>query len=86
MNFVAIIKVALSLLPAVIEAIKAIEAAIPESGAGAQKLEIIKATLQKAHEVGGDTVGAFEQYWPVLSTMVGSVVTVFNAVGLFKKK
>ena len=85
-NYFTIIKTVLGLLPVVVEAVKAIETALPESGAGAQKLEIIKATLSSAYEVANDTVASFESIWPVLSSMIAAIVAAFNAAGVFKKK
>jgi len=85
-NYLQIVKSALGLLPVVIEAVKAIEAALPESGAGAQKLDIIKATLQNAYSVSSDAVGTFESFWPVLSGMISAIVAAMNAAGIFKKK
>ena len=86
MNYFAIIKAALAMLPVVIEAIKAIEAAMPGSGGGTAKLAIIKDTLASAYKVSSDAIGTFDQIWPVLSSMVGAVVAAFNATGVFKKK
>lgn len=85
-NYLQIVKAAVGLLPVVIEAIKALEAAMPEEGAGAQKLEIIKTTIAKAYDNASDAVGTFESIWPVLSTMVGAIVAAYNALGVFKKK
>ena len=38
MNFLSIVKLIITLLPTLIDAIKAIETALPQSGAGAEKL------------------------------------------------
>lgn len=84
-SFVTIIKVALQLLPLIIEAIKAIEAAMPAGGNGAAKMEVIKTTVQSAMEVAKTTETTFEAVWPTISAMSSGVVSLFNAVGLFQK-
>ena len=75
MNYVLIV---LKLLPAVIEAMKAIEAAIPGQGKGEQKLaasrEIVQVVDEKANE-----------YWPGIEKAIGVLVKLFNTVGVFKK-
>lgn len=86
MQFIAIIKAALALLPVIIEAIKALEAAMPESGAGSAKLGVIRATLDAGYEKAADTVGTFDQIWPVLEKMIAAVVAAYNVAGIFKKK
>lgn len=84
MNYFTIIKSVLSLLPIVIDAIKAIEAAFPEGTKGHIKLDIVKSTVESAYSVATDVVAPFESIWPVLSGMITAIVTAFNASGLFK--
>ena len=85
MQFLATIKAVLSLLPLLVEAIKVLEAAFPQSGTGQAKLEVLKGTVQAAYSASNDAVGSFEQVWPVLQATVGGLVGVFNQSGLFKK-
>ncbi len=85
MQFLAIIKLVMQLLPIVIEAIKAIEDAFPVGGAGKAKMEVIKNTVESAYQVAGETTHAFETIWTPLSTMASAVVGLFNSTGLFKK-
>jgi len=85
-SFISIIKVALQLLPIIIEAIKAIEAAMPAGGNGAAKMEVIKTTVQSAMTVADQAEHTFEAVWPTISAMSSGVVSLFNAVGLFTKK
>lgn len=86
MNYLAVIKTVLAMLPLVIQAIQALEAAMPGSGNGSAKLAVIKETLSSAYKVSTDAVGTFDQLWPVLQTMIGAVVSGFNISGVFKKK
>lgn len=85
MNFLNVVKLILSLLPLLIDTAKAIEAAMPQSGLGAQKIAVVRATLQAAFEVGGEAVATFDQVWPALEKTLGAIVGAFNAVGVFKK-
>ena len=45
MQYLAIVKLVLSLLPLIIDVVKAVEAAMPASGQGANKLEIRKSVV-----------------------------------------
>ena len=45
MNFLSIVKLIITLLPTLIDAIKAIEAALPQIGAGAEKLGLLRAIM-----------------------------------------
>jgi hypothetical protein len=85
MHFIEILKLILQLFPLIIEAIKAVEAAIPSNGKGQEKLELIKGIVQTSYESSNKLVGSFEQLWPALSGVIKSIVTAFNATGIFKK-
>ena len=85
MNFISIIKLALSLLPIIIEAIKAIEAALPTGGNGAAKMDVIKTTVQTAMDTATEVEHTFSSVWPTINAMASGVVSLFNTVGLFKK-
>ena len=80
MQFLSTVKIVLSLLPLIIEAVKAIEAAFPEGGVGAKKLDMVKETLQSAYSVATDATTTFEQIWPAISGTVNAVVGLMNAV------
>lgn len=82
-NVIETARSVLALLPATIEAVKAIEAAIPESGKGKEKLELVRVTLQSAYTVGGATLDSFAAVWPALSGMVTGIVNLFNQIGHF---
>lgn len=84
MNFLQIVKLILSMLPAIIEAVKAIEAALPAGGQGAAKLDAIKGVLQSAYGVANDATAQFEAVWPAISGTVSALVALFNKAGVFK--
>jgi len=69
----------ISKIPEISEAVKAVEAAYPEGGKGAAKLEAVRGILETL-----DT--AYKELWPKVQALVAVLVTLFNAVVLFKKK
>lgn len=75
MNTVMII---LQLIPALIQAMKAIEEAIPGSGQGEQKLAAIRGILE-AVDAG------VAKLWPQISSVISVLVNLFNTAGVFKK-
>lgn len=85
MQYIAIIRAVLALLPVIVEAVKAIESAFPASGQGAIKLEAIRNIVQSAYDTATDVSLRFDQLWPTLQSAVSSVVSIANATGLFKK-
>lgn len=85
MQYLAIVKLVLSLLPLIIDVVKAVEAALPASGQGASKLALVHDIIQEAYTSGTGAVAKFEDVWPVLKKTIDSVVTFLNAAGLFKK-
>jgi hypothetical protein len=66
----------IQLIPALIELIKAIEAAIPESGKGKEKLEAIRNIIEITYD------GA-KEIWPMIEKIVATLVTMFNKTGVF---
>ena len=70
------LKVVISLLPALIEAIKAVEAALPESGRGAAKLAVVREVILAVD-------ASLETAWPLLEKLVNGLVRVFNLFGIF---
>jgi len=84
-NFLNIVRVVLALLPLLIDAVKAVEAAMPQAGQGQAKLSIIRSTLEAAFNVANDVSVTFGQVWPALEKTVGAVVGAFNTTGVFKK-
>lgn len=72
------IVIILQLIPALIAALKAIEDAIPGSGLGEQKLAAVRAMLEVID-------GSVSKLWPQISGVIGVLVSLFNATGVFKK-
>jgi hypothetical protein len=62
------------LIPALIELIKAIEAAIPGQGKGEQKLAAVREIL----EVTDKGISAI---WPTVASVVGVLVQAMNSTG-----
>lgn len=78
MGFIQILKLIISLLPVIIDAIKTIEAAIPQQGAGADKLALLKTILQATYDSSTETAGQFEKIWPAIQSSVSGIVSLFN--------
>lgn len=83
-NTLAIIRAVLALLPVIIEAVKAIEAAFPMGGAGQQKLAAVRALVESSYGAASNATIAFEALWPTVSATIGAVVTLANSTGVFK--
>lgn len=85
MQYIQLIKLVLSLLPLILEVVKAVEKALPEGTAGNVKLALVRGSVESAYSVAEDAVGTFEKVWPAIEKTVASVVSVYNTVGVFKK-
>lgn len=66
----------LNLLPAIIQAIKAIEGALPGNSPGPAKLEAVIGIMTAADETIKPLV-------PQITTVIGHLVRLFNATGVF---
>lgn len=84
MQFIELAKLLLSLLPAIIQAVTAIEAAMPEGGNGAAKLAMVKSALETAYEYSGK-IGDLGAIWNPVEKVIGAIVGTFNSTGAFKK-
>jgi len=84
-NFIQVVQVTAQLLPVVIDAIKAVEAAIPGQGKGEQKLALVRGMLETAFVTVQDVTVKFEQVWPVISATISNLVAIYNKIGAFKK-
>lgn len=85
MQWLTIIKIVLQLLPLLIDSIKTLEAALPESGLGASKLAIIRSTVETAYALGSEYTVKFDALWPALEKVIGTIVGTMNSTGIFKK-
>lgn len=78
MTWITQLSTILNLLPAIITAIKAIEAAIPGQGQGEQKLAAIREILEAVSSQAG-------ALWPQIQAVIGILVGLFNRTGIFPK-
>lgn len=67
----------LNLIPALIQAIRAIEDAIPGAGKGEEKLSAIRSILEAVD-------ASATKLWPQISAVIGVLVGLFNRTGAFK--
>lgn len=82
MQFLMLARTILTLIPLIIQTVRAIEDAFPESGKGDLKLGLIKTALESSVEVADDMDNtAFGRIWPVVAKVVGSVVSLAKVVG-----
>ena len=81
---ISIVRTVVELLGATVEAIKAVEAAIPQSGEGAAKLEAVRTILQTAYSVADAAAPAFDAIWLSLQAVASNIVATFNKLGIFK--
>lgn len=72
------IKLVLSLLPLVIQAVRQLEELFPESDRGTMKLDLIRRTIQNVYDISDNTL-------PLIEKMVNTIVDIFNKFGIFKK-
>jgi hypothetical protein len=64
----------INLIPALIAAIKAIEAAVPGSGKGEEKLAAVRGILEAVD-------ASYASLWPKIQTVVSVLVALFNKTG-----
>lgn len=83
MNFLSILKLVVQLLPMLIDAVKAIEAAVPAAGQGSVKLEAVKNLVTSVADIAGDVDA--KNLSSALDKAISLVVTLFNKTGVFKK-
>jgi hypothetical protein len=67
------LKLIVSLLPLLIQLVKAAEQAAPESGQGAVKLEMVRQILLATDE-------GIAAIWPIISKAIAAIVATLNAV------
>lgn len=84
MNFLAALKLAISILPYIIEAVKAIEKEVGGSGKGSDKLEFIKGLVTSIADITGDVdKGVIAS---AVEKVVALLVRLFNVTGIFSKQ
>jgi hypothetical protein len=72
------LKTIMLMLPFLIEAIKALEEAIPGQGQGEQKLAAIRTMIEILYEPA-------KEIMPLIEKVIGVLVNTFNATGVFRK-
>ena len=85
MKWLIMVQTVLKLLPAIIDAIKAIEDAIPGSGNGVAKLAAVRGIIEAAYSAASDAVIQFQDLWPSIEKTIAIMVDLFNSLGIFKK-
>lgn len=85
MSAILRIRAWLELIPIIIGAVRAIEAALPESGLGAAKLAAVRMAVEAAFDGVKDVLGAFNDVWPRIEGIVQRIVATLNSAGVFKK-
>lgn len=83
-NALLIIKLMLSIGPAIIKFMMELEKLFPENGQGAQKLAALRAYVEGLWATLGDVVPKFEEIWPTIEKIVAFVKSALKG-SLFKK-
>lgn len=84
-KILGILKLILTLLPVVVDAVKVLEAAFPQGGQGAAKLAALREIIAGAFSAAQDIGVTFEEIWPALERTVSALVGLFNKTGAFKQ-
>jgi len=82
---ILVIKIVGALWGSIIALIKQAEELMPEQGQGQQKLAIVRAALEAAFGTFRELELKFEDVWPTIAALIGSIVSVYNSRGVFKK-
>lgn len=81
MNLITtIITTVIGLFPQIIQAVQAVEAAMPEGTAGTTKLALVQTILQTSYTAEQSAAVAFEKIWPTINSVITTVVADFKAV------
>ena len=80
MNFMTIIKLVITLLPLLKAAVDAAEDAFPQPGMGSHKLEMVRHALETAIEFSNSQAGTFSIVWPILQSMIATIVKAKKAL------
>jgi len=83
MNFLSILKLVIQLLPLLIDAVKAVEAAVPSAGQGSTKLETVKNLVMSVLDITQDVDN--KNLGSALDKAISLVVTLLNKSGVFTK-
>lgn len=84
-KLIEVLQLVMSLLPAIIKAVRSIEEALPQAGLGAEKLRLVREMIEGAFATLGEVKLKFEDAWPGIERAIAAVVGLFNRTGAFKK-
>ena len=82
-QFLATLKLVVSILPTIIEIIKSVEEAIPGKGIGEQKLELLRNILESTYNLSGELTLKFDDVWNVVKSLTSVLVSIFNKTKVF---
>lgn len=74
-------KIVSAVLPMVVTTMKVVEKELKQSGLGAEKLERVRVAVESFVALFDDTLVTFDDVWAVLTPLINSMVTLFNAFG-----
>lgn len=77
----AILTLINQIFPLLIGMIRQAEEAIPGSGAGEQKLAMVRGVLETAWGVTGQAEVSIKEVWPVIQSLVSGIVAALNVTG-----
>ena len=77
----------LKLFPVILEAVRAVEVAIPLPGQGTKKLDLILEVLKSAYDASSDLAKEFswQKLVAIVVPMIARIVDLHNELGLFTK-
>ena len=76
----------LKIFPVVLQAVKAVEDAIPLPGQGQKKLDLVLAILKQAYDASTELQSfSWDKLVAVVVPMIANIVGLFNELGLFQK-
>lgn len=81
---VSILGLVSSLMPVVTQLVEAVETQFPQAGQGARKAEIVLGAVQELVGQAQGLGASWEQVRPAIVKLVGGIVALKNALGLFK--
>jgi len=82
-QLIAIITLINQLFPLILQTIKTVEAAFPQTGQGAAKMAIVQGVIQNAMNASNELQVTVTQIAPVVTPIVNGVVAMLNSTGQF---
>lgn len=75
-NFIKLFATLTKLLPLIVDAVRAVEAAFPQAGAGALKTAMIKNMMQQSYATLASAEVSFDSMWPTLEGVIANAVKI----------